>query len=143
MRTFLKIAACVFALTGPGFAQGIEAESGRAMVEGWAAAVATGDAEKVAAVLAPEFQLLRSNGSAHNRDSYIAGGFPAFSVPPTVIEVVESGSGDIRVVRYLLAIDEQVGDTFITRRAPRLTVFRRMGGAWYVVAHANFSQALD
>ena len=122
-------------------AQGIVAESGRAMVEGWAGAVAQGEPGIVASVLAPEFQLLRSTGAAHTRDSYIAGGFPAVIAPPVISDLVETGDEAIRVVRYTLVIEETVEGVTLTRRAPRLTVFRKIEDAWYVVAHANFAVA--
>jgi ketosteroid isomerase-like protein len=50
-------------------------------------------------------------------------------------------SGDLLVVRYWLVINQTIDGTPMAQRAPRLTVFRRDGDRWLVVAHANFASA--
>ena len=47
------------------------------------------------------------------------------------------------VVRYELIVDEIIDGKRIDRRAPRLTVFRQVGDAWLVVAHANFGAGTE
>ncbi len=44
------------------------------------------------------------------------------------------------VVRYTLIVAETVGGVTVERHAPRITVFRREGETWLVVAHANFAR---
>ncbi len=104
------------------------AQAGAELVEGWTAAVTSGDADRVASVLAPEFQLMRQSGAAYDAEAYVAGGFPAIAKAPAVEDVVETGDGDIRVVRYWLVIDETVDGAALTRRcaaADRLPADRR------------------
>jgi ketosteroid isomerase-like protein len=55
--------------------------------------------------------------------------------------VVATASGDLLIARYQLVIQETIDGTPIAQRAPRLTVFRRDGDRWLVVAHANFADA--
>ncbi|WP_172299893.1 nuclear transport factor 2 family protein [Pseudoruegeria sp. HB172150] len=139
MRRLVATAFAALALAGAAQADGIEGESAEALIGGWVAAVASGDAEMVAGVLAPEFQLVRADGTGHDVESYVAGGFPVIESVPEVEGAVETGDGAIRVIRYSLVLDEEVDRAALTRRAPRLTVFRQIDGAWYVTAHANFA----
>jgi ketosteroid isomerase-like protein len=44
------------------------------------------------------------------------------------------------VVRYVLSLNATVDGKEEQRSAPRLTVFRRDGDRWLVVAHANFAR---
>ncbi len=117
---------------------GLQDEANKA-VSSWVAAVTSGDKSVVAAVLAPEFQIVRDNGVAYDRDQYLAGDLPKIAAPPPVSELVATGGGDVMVVRYVLTIDATVGGAAMQARAPRLTVFRRVGGKWLVSAHANFA----
>lgn len=94
----------------------------------------------LAPMLAPEFQIMRSNGAGYDRDGYLTrsvgtiSGAPGFSHE----DIVATAQGDLLVTRYYLRIDEVIEGRKIAKRAPRLTVFRKIGGAWKVVAHANF-----
>ena len=115
---------------GLGLAANPEAE-GRKAIEGWVGAVVSGDLARVKAVLAPEFQIVRADGSAYDAAGYLASTLPKFDKPPEVKSPVVTGFGDYLIARYALVTDK--GD------APRLTVFRKSGTAWLVVAHANFA----
>ncbi len=117
---------------------GLQDEAGKA-VAAWVAAVTSGDKSAVAALLAPEFQIVRDNGVAYDRAQYLASGLPRIAAPPPVSELVATGAGDAMVVRYVLAIDATVGGKPMQARAPRLTVFRSVGDKWLVSAHANFA----
>ncbi len=108
-------------------------------VAAWVAAVTSGDEETVAAALAPEFQIVRDNGVAYDRAEYLAGGLPKIATPPPVSDLVATGEGDVMVVRYVLTISATVDGAPMQARAPRLTVFRRVGTKWLVAAHANFA----
>ena len=116
----------------------LQAEGMRA-VTAWVAAVTSGDRDAVAAVLAPEFQIVRDNGVAYDRDQYLASDLPKIAAPPPVSELVATGAGDVMVVRYVLTINATVGGAPMQARAPRLTTFRRDGEKWLVSAHANFA----
>jgi hypothetical protein len=106
-----------------------EAE-GKKAIDAWVGAVVSGDKAKVEAVLAPEFQIVRADGSAYDAAGYLASTLPRFGKPPEIKNVIVTGFGDYLVARYAIATDK--GD------AARLTVFRKSGSAWLVVAHANF-----
>jgi ketosteroid isomerase-like protein len=128
-----------FANLGQGLASGLEAEAQKA-VETWVGAVASGDAEAIRAVLAPEFQIVRSDGSAHGFEGYLAGGMAKIDSVPGIADLAVTGYGDHMIVRYALALEGSVDGKHMEDKAPRLTVFRRKNDQWLVVAHANFAK---
>ena len=112
----------------------------RKALDRWLGAAASGDAAQVAAVMAPEFQLVRADGSAYGAKEYLAGGMPRITGAPKVESLVATGYGDHLVARYDLIIDSALADgRTMKERAPRMTVFRKSGDAWLVVSHANFA----
>ncbi len=92
-------------------------------------------------ILAPEYQLMRGNGVGFDRDGYISRGVRTVSIERDFSpeEIVVTRSGDIMVARYMLRITEAIDGKPVAKRAPRLTVFRKIGGKWMVTAHANFA----
>jgi ketosteroid isomerase-like protein len=128
-----------FANLGQGLASGLEEEARKA-VEAWVGAVASGDAETIRAVLAPEFQIVRSDGSAHGFEGYLAGGMAKIESVPGIADLAATGYGDHMIVRYALALEGSVDGKHMEDKAPRLTVFRRKNDSWLVVAHANFAK---
>lgn len=109
-------------------------------VTAFVGAVSSADVAALQAILAPEFQIMRANGVGYDREGYIA------SELPTIGEwrhedLVATAAGDLLVARYELVADGTLDSTPMVRRAPRLTVFRRDGDRWLVVAHANFAAA--
>ncbi|MEP4380361.1 MAG: nuclear transport factor 2 family protein [Alphaproteobacteria bacterium] len=98
--------------------------------------------DAVAPMLAPEYQIMRSNGVGYDRDGYINRGAGTVRARPNFAlnDLVTTTGGDVMVVRYILQIDETIDGKPITRRAPRLTVFRKIGDAWKVSAHSNFAR---
>jgi len=117
----------------------LQAEAASA-VDAWVAAVAGGDKDAVAAILAPEFQIVRDNGVAYDRDGYLASALPNIVNAPQFEDLHATSEGDVMVVRYVLVIDETIDGAAVEARAPRLTVFRRDGDTWLVSAHANFAR---
>lgn len=145
-RPVFPVAAGLAALTGTAIlpAASVRAaddltETARAALVAYTAATLKGPAA-LAPYLAPEFQIMRANGVGYDRDGYLNKGVgtivgkPGFSHE----DIVATRAGDLLVVRYFLRIDEVIQGKPIKKRAPRLTVFRNVGGAWKVVAHANF-----
>ncbi len=108
-------------------------------VTAWVAAVTSGDKDAVAAILAPEFQIVRDNGVAYDGDQYLASGLPKIAAPPPISDLVATRQGDVMVVRYVLVIDATINGATMEAKAPRLTVFRLDGDKWLVSAHANFA----
>ena len=44
------------------------------------------------------------------------------------------------MARYNLKLEQKIGDKAVQKLAPRLSVLRRDGSGWLMVAHANFAQ---
>ena len=119
------------------------AGEGEDAVAAWVAALTSGDDARIAATLAPEFQVQRADGAGYTKAEYLAGGLPKLSGAPAITGLVETRDGDLMVVRYALDIGGTLDGKAIAGRAPRLTVFRKAGGAWLVVAHANFAPVVQ
>jgi ketosteroid isomerase-like protein len=128
--------AAAFAVSGA-FAQSTD-EAGAA-VGAWLDAVLLGTPEALSAVLAPEFQIQRANGTGHDRAAYIDGG-AAQLAEFSASDLIATRYEDILVVRYTLVVSETIDGQPVERTAPRLTVFRYDDGRWLVVAHANFAE---
>ena len=96
--------------------------------------------EKLAPLLAPEYQIMRTNGVGYDRDGYLNRGVGTVSAQPDYSheDLVVTTADDVLVVRYFLRINETIDDKPVKKRAPRLTVFRKIDGAWKVVSHSNF-----
>ena len=87
---------------------------------------------------APEFQILRSDGSGQEKTSYLKL-LPKQRIRPRVSDVVATGAADIMVLRYRIETDQTVQGKENKGIAPRLSVFRREAGQWLICAHANFA----
>ena len=112
---------------------------GEMAVEAWINAVVSGDRERIAAILAPEFKIQRPDGSAYDKAGYLASELPRFPEVPEMSGLVVTGDGGLLVARYVLTTGGVLPDESEERKAPRLTVFRRDGDMWLVVSHANFA----
>jgi len=115
-------------------------EDANAAVNAWLAAVASGDAGELQAILAPEFQIQRADGTGLDKAEYVDGGAANLSSFEAT-DLVATREGDIMVVRYTLLVSETIDGEPMQATAPRLTVFRWDGERWLVVAHANFARA--
>lgn len=135
----LVVAALCFPAIAPANANDHLTAEARAAVASFVEGV-LGGPKAIAPLLAPEFQIMRSNGSGYDRDGYVNRGVGLIKGKPDfgLENIVATRHGDIMVVRYILRIDEVINGNPIRKRAPRLTVFRAIGGHWKVVAHANF-----
>ena len=115
-----------------------EAEA-TAAIMGWLGALASRDPATVEKVLAPEFQILRSDGSGYDRSSYL-GNLPNFTGKPAIQDLAFSASDGLLVTRYNLRLEQKIGDKPVQALAPRLSVLRREGAGWLMVSHSNFAQ---
>ena len=104
----------------------------------WGAAL-KGTPEAIDPVLAPEFQIQRADGSGLEKEAYLKSQLAKFTSIPEFTAIDVTANGDILVVRYQVSVDSTREGKTVQREAPRLTVFRRDGSAWLVVAHANFA----
>jgi ketosteroid isomerase-like protein len=112
---------------------------GQKAVQAWVDAVVSGDVHRIEAVLAPEFQILRADGTAYDKEAYLKSDLPRFPDVPVMSMLVVTGHGDLLVARYVLTTGGVLADGVERPQAPRLTVFRKDGDTWLVVAHANFA----
>jgi ketosteroid isomerase-like protein len=112
---------------------------GRKAVDAWLKTVASGNVAAVRAVLAPEFQIARADGAAYTAGEYVRSGLPRIDTAPTADRVTVTSQGDHLIARYWVKVSETVGGKRVDAYAPRMTVFRKSGDAWLVVAHANFA----
>jgi hypothetical protein len=115
-----------------------EAE-GLAALKGFWTAIVAGTPQALEAVLAPEYQIQRADGSGFDRAAYLKSELPKVAAVPEFTGLAVTGAGDLLVVRYEVTIESTRRGKPVQRHAPRLTVFRRQGDAWLVVAHANFA----
>jgi ketosteroid isomerase-like protein len=105
----------------------------------WFDALQTGDPATVIKVLAPEFQILRSDGSGYDKESYPAA-LPKLASAPEVKTMVATFEGDTAVIRYMLEITETIDGQPVQAVAPRLSVMRKTPTGWLMIAHANFAR---
>lgn len=104
-------------------------------------AVMNNDEAAIAAVLAPEFQIQRVGGTRYDASTYPTSELPIIAEMPEVEDVVITSEGDIMVATYKINVNETIDGRVIEAFAPRMTVFRKDGDTWLVVAHANFGAA--
>lgn len=110
----------------------------------WIDAVASGDVSKVGDILAPEFQIVRGSGLRYDATNYLEVGLPTVnSFAPKMTDVKATETKGLLIVSYWLEIEVQARGRKLTRRAPRLTVFREVNGKWLVSAHSNFAVPAD
>jgi ketosteroid isomerase-like protein len=138
--SFLGGAAMAAFMPGaaPADAQAAAGE-GMVRVEAWLEALRSGDKEVVARVLAPEFQIMRSNGTGFDRNDYLDN-LPKIDGKPVVSGLVATAHGGTLVCRYMVEAAETIGGAPVETKAPRLTVLRKEGESWLTVAHANFAR---
>ena len=136
----LAVGAVVL-LCGPAAAQdaGLVAQTRQALTSVFDA-LATGDPDTVAPLLAPEFQVVRSDGAVYDKTEYLARSIPRIESKPVFTNVVATRNGDIVVVSLTLHIEEHVDGKKAESMFPHLIVFRVAPGGWQVVAAANFAR---
>lgn len=124
---------------GPSRAGGqLSEQQAHEALDPWIDALVTGDPAVVETVLAPEYQILRSDGTGHDKASYLAA-LPRHMVRPKFSDIVATGDGSVMVVRYRIETDQVIDGKAVTGVSPRLSVFRKDGGRWLISAHANFA----
>lgn len=115
------------------------AVEGKEAINSFFGAIMSGDPETLAAVLAPDFQLLRADGSRQDAASYPDSDLPIIAALPQISQLKVTETGNTMVATYMVDINETRGGKVVQSVAPRLTVFRKNGDAWLVVAHGNFA----
>jgi hypothetical protein len=138
--SILALGITAFAATAAGAAEAKRFTEKEALeaLDPWADALATGDPAKIAKVLAPEYQIVRSNGNGLDRTTYLTS-LPKQRIRSKFSDIVATGAGDIMVLRYRIETDQTIEGKEVKGIAPRLSVFRKVKGRWLMSAHANFS----
>jgi len=111
----------------------------RGAIDGYFAALMTGEPDKVAAVLAPEFQIMRADGVGYDAKGLPQSILPIISEMPAIEKLTVTAEGDIAVATYFVNVDSTRDGASVETYAPRLTVFRKAGDAWLMVSHSNFA----
>jgi Domain of unknown function (DUF4440) len=112
---------------------------GMAALKTFWTAVVTGTPQAIEPVLGPEYQIQRSDGSGFDKEGYLKSALPKVAAIPEFTSVKVTGTADLLVVRYYVTVNSTRGGKAVQRHAPRLTIFRKQGDGWLVVAHANFA----
>lgn len=107
-------------------------------LEPFVSAVFTGDPAMVEKVLAPEFQILRSDGIGYDKAGYLQA-LPKHRTRSKFSDIAATGTGDLMVVRYRIETDQTIGGKEVKGISPRLSMFRLEEGRWLICAHANFA----
>src|SRR3954454_19502924 len=124
--------------TAPAQAKVSEAEALKAL-DPWADALFTGDPATVDKVLAEEFEILRSNGSGHDKAGDLKA-LPQQTTRSKFSDIIATGNGEPLVIRYKIETEQTIDGTPVNGISPRLSVFRKEAGRWLMIAHANFAQ---
>lgn len=113
--------------------------AGLAANNAWWGALVEGTVPALDAVLAPEFQIMRADGSSYDKDDYLGSQLPNVAAIPEFSQMVVTAHDDLLVTRYYVTVNETRDGATVQAHAPRLTVFRKDGNSWLVSAHANFA----
>jgi hypothetical protein len=106
-------------------------------------ALSSGNPSKVEPLLAPEFQLVRADGSSYNKGEYLKRSIPKILTIPEFTDLVVTRNKDTAVVRLRLVVRELINGKEVQSGSPQLFVFRIYPDGWKVVASANFAQPIS
>jgi ketosteroid isomerase-like protein len=115
----------------------------RQAIDGYFAALMTGEPDKVAATLAPEFQIMRADGSNYDAKGLPDSILPVISEMPSIEKLIVTAQGDLAVATYFVNVDQTRDGMLVEAYAPRLSVFRKDGDRWLMVAHSNFAALMQ
>jgi hypothetical protein len=117
----------------------IDEATALAALDPWADALFSGDPAAIEKVLAPEYQILRSDGTGYNKAEYM-NVLPKQAKRSRFNGIVATGNDRLMVLRYVIATDQTINGQVVQAVSPRLSVFRKAGESWLLVAHANFAK---
>ena len=111
----------------------------QAAIDSFLDALFSGDPLKIEQVLAPEFQILRSDGERYDKQSYLEA-LPKHKVRPVTSVLKFTGHDRIIVASYMIRTQQTIGGKPVEAVSPRLSVFRKEEDQWLIISHANFAQ---
>ena len=115
------------------------ATDSKVALNAWWGALVVGTPAAIEPVLAGEFQMMRADGSGYDKKGYLASVLPKVAAIPELTATTATEAGDVLIVRYFVTVNETRDGKKVQAHAPRLTIFRKEGGKWLVVAHGNFA----
>jgi ketosteroid isomerase-like protein len=108
-------------------------------IDGFLDALFSGDLARISEVLGPEFQIMRSDGSSHDKASYLKA-LPNHKIRPVAIGLKVTGHDDVFVASYTVKSNQTIDGQTVEAISPRLSVFHKEGDRWLIVAHSNFGR---
>lgn len=135
----IAMAALALPAGAAGAATAIDEATALAALDPWADALFSGDPAAIEKVLAPEYQILRSDGTGYNKSEYM-NVLPKQAMRSRFDGIVATGNDRLMVLRYVIETDQTINGQAVQAVSPRLSVFRREGERWLLVAHANFAK---
>lgn len=138
--TLVVFALCLLGVPVKAQQQGESPVQAQQALESLFKALASGDKQTIAPYLAPEFQIVRSNGAVYDKSAYLERSIPVIRTTPRFRNLRVTGQSDIRVVTFNLEVDEVIEGRTVENLAPQLIVFRVQADRWVVVATANLAK---
>ncbi|MEX2201303.1 MAG: nuclear transport factor 2 family protein [Dongiaceae bacterium] len=135
----LAMAALTLPAGGAEAATAIDEATALAALDPWADALFSGDPATIEKVLAPEYQILRSDGTGYNKAQYM-NVLPKQAMRSRFNGIVATGNERLMVLRYVIETNQTIEGQVVQAVSPRLSVFRSEGEGWLLVAHANFAK---
>ena len=99
------------------------------------------DTAALSAILAPDFQLVRADGTREDKESYLANPAEVFKYEIKNLRAVADTAGGAATltVSFDVAIDEVINGQSITTTSPTLGAFEWSNGERLLVSWANFN----
>ena len=117
--------------------------TGTQLVDGFLSTLkgAKTDTAALSAILAPDFQLVRADGTREDKESYLANPAEVFKYEIKNLRAVADTAGGAATltVSFDVAIDEVINGQSITTTSPRLGAFEWSNGEWLLLSWANFN----
>lgn len=110
-----------------------------AALDPWADALFGGDPVQVASVLAPEYQIVRSDGTGFGKEDYLTT-LPKQATRSQFRDIVATAHDNVMVIRYVIITDQTIEGQAVEAVSPRLSVFRKDGDRWLLASHASFAK---
>ena len=110
-----------------------------AALDPWADALFGGDPAVVARVLAPEYQIVRSDGTGFGKEDYLTT-LPKQATRSQFRDIVATAHDNVMVIRYVIITDQTIEGQAVEAVSPRLSVFRKDGDSWLLASHASFAK---
>ena len=110
-----------------------------AALDPWADALFGGDPAVVARVLAPEYQIVRSDSTGFGKEDYLTT-LPKQATRSQFRDIVATAHDNVMVIRYVIITDQTIEGQAVEAVSPRLSVFRKDGDMWLLASHASFAK---